>query len=53
MSVSFVLLSTALGVHCKDGVILATEKLISSPMLVPSSGRQVHRVASHVAVVSV
>ena len=42
---------TAMGVRCKDGVVLAVEKVLASPMMVKSSGKKLHRVAGHLAVV--
>ncbi len=39
---------TALGVRCKDGVLLGVEKLILSKMLVPGSGKRVAAVADHI-----
>jgi 20S proteasome subunit alpha 7 len=39
-----------LGVRCRDGVILAVEKLLSSKLLVAGSGRKVARVDDHIAV---
>ncbi|CAM9688147.1 unnamed protein product [Scytosiphon promiscuus] len=39
---------TALGVRCKDGVLLAVEKLLISKMLVAGSNRRVHGVSKHV-----
>lgn len=41
-----------MGVRCKDGVVLAVEKILPSPMMVTSSDKKVQRVASHLAVVS-
>ena len=38
---------TALGVRCKDGVILGVEKLIISKMLVEGSGRRVVAISEH------
>jgi len=42
------LCSTAVGVKCKDGVILGVEKLIAAKMLVAGSGRRIHTVDEHV-----
>ena len=38
---------TAVGVRCKDGVLLGVEKLVLSKMLVEGSGRRVVAVAEH------
>ncbi|CAM9975454.1 unnamed protein product [Phaeothamnion confervicola] len=38
---------TAIGVRCKDGVLVAVEKLLLSKMLVPGSNRRVHGVDAH------
>ena len=43
---------TAVGVRCKDGVILGVEKLLASKMLVPGSGRRVQTIDEHVGAVS-
>ena len=42
---------TAVGVRCKDGVILGVEKLVASKMLVPGSGRRVQTIDEHVGAV--
>jgi 20S proteasome subunit alpha 7 len=39
---------TAIGVRCKDGVILGVEKLLTSKMLVEGSGRRVHAIDEHI-----
>ena len=44
--------STAVGVRCRDGVILGVEKLIASKLLTPGSGRRLHTVDDHIGVVS-
>jgi 20S proteasome subunit alpha 7 len=41
---------TAVGVRCKDGVVLGVEKLMPSRLLVKSSHRQVYLVDEHVGV---
>mmetsp|Transcript_24591 Transcript_24591/g.59827 ORF Transcript_24591/g.59827 Transcript_24591/m.59827 type:complete len:253 (-) Transcript_24591:58-816(-) len=38
---------TAVGVACKDGVVLAVEKLVVSKMLVPGTLRRVHIIDRH------
>ena len=43
---------TAIGVRCKDGVILGVEKLVMSKMLVPGTGRRIHTIDEHVGAVS-
>lgn len=42
------LCSTAIGVKCKDGVILGVEKLIMAKMLVEGSGRRIHNIDEHI-----
>ena len=44
---------TAIGVKCKDGVVLALEKLLTSKMLVPGSNRRIFTVDRHLGVVSI
>ena len=44
---------TAIGVKCKDGVVLALEKLLTSKMLVPGSNRRIFTIDRHLGVVSV
>jgi len=38
---------TAIGIRCKDGVVLGVEKTITSKMLVRSSNRRIHTVDLH------
>eukprot|EP00744_Colponema_vietnamica_P001093 GILI01001848.1.p1 GENE.GILI01001848.1~~GILI01001848.1.p1 ORF type:complete len:274 (+),score=82.46 GILI01001848.1:71-823(+) len=42
--------STAIGLRCKDGVILGVEKLIQSKMLVEGTNRRVFSVDKHVGI---
>jgi 20S proteasome subunit alpha 7 len=42
---------TAIGVRCKDGVILGVEKMVQSKMLVAGSGRRIHSVDEHIGAV--
>lgn len=44
--------STALGIRCKDGVVLAVEKLVVSKLLVERSSRRIHNVDRHAGIVS-
>ncbi|KAI9230132.1 MAG: nucleophile aminohydrolase [Piptocephalis tieghemiana] len=39
---------TVIGLRCKDGVVLAVEKLIQSKLLVPGSNRRIHTVDRHI-----
>lgn len=41
---------TCLGIRCKDGVVLAIEKMILSKMLVPGAVRRAHIVDKHAAI---
>eukprot|EP00191_Tetraselmis_sp_GSL018_P023617 CAMPEP_0177627542 /NCGR_PEP_ID=MMETSP0419_2-20121207/31259_1 /TAXON_ID=582737 /ORGANISM="Tetraselmis sp., Strain GSL018" /LENGTH=450 /DNA_ID=CAMNT_0019128703 /DNA_START=142 /DNA_END=1497 /DNA_ORIENTATION=- len=41
---------TAAGIRCKDGVVLAVEKLVLSKMLVPGSNRRIHAVDRHAGI---
>lgn len=44
--------STAVGVRCKDGVILGVEKLLAAKMLIEGSGRRIATIDEHVGAVS-
>lgn len=39
---------TTLGLACKDGVVLAVENLIPTPLLVPRSMRRIHAIDRHI-----
>ncbi len=41
---------TCVGIRCKDGVVLAVEKMVISKMLVPGSVRRAHIVDKHAAI---
>ena len=43
---------TAIGIRCRDGVILATEKIITSKLLKPSANKKIATVDRHVGIVS-
>ena len=43
---------TALGVRCKDGIVLAAEKMLLSKMLCEGSNRRVHAVDLHAGIVT-
>lgn len=43
--------STSIGLCCKDGVVLATEKLINSKLLVPGKNKRIQSIDRHVGVV--
>ena len=43
--------STCVGVRCKDGIVLAVEKLLTSKMLVATSNRKIYHVDDHIGVV--
>lgn len=42
---------TAIGIRCKDGVVLAVEKIISSKLLKPGANKRISTVDRHVGVV--
>lgn len=44
--------NTAIGIRCKDGVVLAVEKLITSKLLKPGSNKRIATVDRHLGVVS-
>lgn len=39
--------STAVGVHCKDGVLLGADKLVEQNMIIPESDHRVYNVTLH------
>mmetsp|Transcript_70390 Transcript_70390/g.142529 ORF Transcript_70390/g.142529 Transcript_70390/m.142529 type:complete len:269 (+) Transcript_70390:60-866(+) len=41
---------TCVGVRCKDGIVLAVEKLLTSKMLVATSNRKIYHVDDHIGV---
>ena len=43
---------TAIGIRCKDGVVLAMEKLITSKLLKPNANKRIATVDKHAGVVS-
>ncbi|SCV75000.1 BQ2448_8029 [Microbotryum intermedium] len=43
---------TAIGLRCKDGIVLAVEKLVSSKLLVPGANKRIATVDLHAGVVS-
>lgn len=47
-NVAYLSYSTALGVRCKDGVILGVEKLLIAKMLVPGDGRRIQAIDTHI-----
>lgn len=43
---------TAIGLRCKDGLVLAVEKLVQSKLLVPGANKRIATVDLHAGVVS-
>lgn len=43
--------STAIGIKCKDGIVLAVEKLTPSKLLVPGANRRIATVDTHIGLV--
>lgn len=43
---------TAIGIRCKDGVVLAVEKIISSKLLKPGTNKKISSVDRNIGVVS-
>lgn len=43
---------TAIGIRCKDGVVLAVEKIITSKLLKPGANKRIATVDRHVGIVS-
>jgi 20S proteasome alpha/beta subunit len=47
-----VLFRTAIGIRCKDGIVLAVEKLVHSKLLVPGVNRRIQTIDKHIGLVS-
>lgn len=43
--------STAIGIRCKDGIVLAVEKLVHSKLLVPGANRRIQTIDRHIGLV--
>ena len=43
---------TSIGIRCKDGVVLAVEKLVTSKLLKPNANKRIATVDRNVGVVS-
>ncbi|EEH19067.2 hypothetical protein PABG_01386 [Paracoccidioides brasiliensis Pb03] len=43
---------TSIGIRCKDGVVLAVEKIISSKLLKPGANKRISTVDKHIGIVS-
>lgn len=43
---------TSIGIRCKDGVVLAVEKVITSKLLKPGANKRIATVDRHLGVVS-
>lgn len=41
---------TSIGIKCKDGIVLATEKIINSKLLVPGKNRRIQTIDRHIGV---
>ena len=50
---SLISLRTIVGVVCKDGIVLGTEKLMVSKMLVEGSHRRIFNVHDNIGIVSI
>jgi 20S proteasome subunit alpha 7 len=42
---------TAIGIRCKDGVVLAVEKIVTSKLLKPGANKKIATVDRHVGIV--
>lgn len=42
---------TAVGIRCKDGIVLAVEKIITSKLLRPGANKKISTVDRHIGVV--
>ena len=45
---SFAEFSTIVGIHCKDGIILGSEKIVVSKMMVPGTDPRIFSVTKHI-----
>ncbi len=45
-------ISTSLGVQCKDGIILGTEKIVVNKMMLSGTDKRSYSIAPHVGCVS-
>ena len=43
---------TSIGIKCKDGVVLAVEKLVASKLLKPGANKRIATIDRHMGVVS-
>lgn len=43
---------TSIGIRCKDGVVLAVEKIVTSKLLKPGANKRIATVDRHLGVVS-
>ncbi|KAK9385579.1 nucleophile aminohydrolase [Lipomyces mesembrius] len=41
---------TAIGIKCKDGIVLAVEKIVSSKLLVPGANKKIQTIDKHIGV---
>lgn len=44
---------TSIGIKCKDGVVFAVEKIISSKLLLPGANKRLQTIDKHVGVVCI
>ncbi len=42
---------TSIGIRCKDGVVLAVEKVVASKLLKPGANKRIGTIDSHVGAV--
>lgn len=42
---------TSIGIKCKDGIVLAVEKIINSKLLVPNANKRIQTIDSHIGIV--
>ena len=47
------LLSTAVGIRCKDGVVFAVEKLVQSKLYEPGANKRYFTIDRHIGMVSI
>lgn len=43
---------TSVGIRCKDGIVLAVEKIITSKLLKPGANKRISTIDRHVGIVS-
>ena len=51
MNISVILIRTAVGIVCKDGVVLAVEKIVTSKLYEPGVNKRIFIIDQHIGMV--